>query len=106
MMRNWILVLGGSMLLAIAGCGKSVTTESQAAAPPPATPASPGAAPTYGTASGMGFSTGDAAHSSGQGSGMMGYHGTGAAGTSGAISDQHVVPEPPKSTTEPVLPAP
>jgi hypothetical protein len=54
----------------------------------------------------MGFSTGDAAHSDGQGSGLMGYHGTGAMGTSGAISDKHEVPAPPKSTTEPVLPAP
>jgi hypothetical protein len=106
MMRKWILVLGGSMLLAVASCGKSVETEDQAAAPPPPTPASPGAAPTYGTPSGMGFSTGDAANTDGQGSGMMGYNGTGKMGTSGAISDKHEVPPPPASTTQPVLPAP
>ena len=103
-MRKRILVLVGSMLLAVAGCGKSDVTEDQLPPPPAPTPASPGAAPTYGTASGMGFSTGDAAHSDGQGSGMMGYHGTGAAGTSGAITDQHEVPPPPASTTQPVLP--
>ncbi len=103
-MRNSILVVVGSMLLAAAGCGRSDVTEDAVATPASATQPSPGAAPTYGTPSGMGFSTGDAAHSDGQGSGLMGYHGTGAMGTSGAISDQHEVPPPPPSTTQPVLP--
>jgi len=104
MMRNWILILGGSMLLAVAGCNKSdVTADSLPPSPPPS-PASPGAAPTFGKPSGMGFSTGDAAHSDGQGSGLMGYHGTGAMGTSGAISDKHPAPEPEKPSTQPVLP--
>ncbi len=112
MMRHWIAAAGGTVLLGltmaggIAGCGRSDDTALVPATTPPPTPASPGAAPTYGTPSGMGFSTGDAAHSDGQGSGLMGYHGTGAMGTSGAISDKHEVPAPPKSTTEPVLPAP
>jgi hypothetical protein len=53
----------------------------------PATPSDPGGAPTYGTASGMGFSTGNAAQAGGQGTGLMGFHGTGSAGTSGTITD-------------------
>ena len=50
-------------------------------------------APTFGTPSGMGFSTGDAAHTDGQGSGQMGFHQTGAAGTSGTITDHRMVAE-------------
>jgi hypothetical protein len=60
--------------------------------PPPGseTGSNPGGAPTFGQPTGMGFSTGDAAHSGGQGSGLMGYHNTGAAGTSGAITDARI----------------
>jgi hypothetical protein len=60
--------------------------------PPPGseTGSNPGGAPTFGKPTGMGFSTGDAAHSGGQGGGLMGYHNTGAAGTSGAITDARV----------------
>ena len=106
-MRNgtWIVGLTGAMLLAVSGCGNSDSTE--ATATPTTAPvevASPGAAPTYGTASGMGFSTGDAAHG-GQGSGAMGYHGTGEMGTSLAITDKHPAAEPEKPTTMPVLQA-
>jgi hypothetical protein len=57
----------------------------------------------FGKPSGMGFATGDAVHTDGQGSGLMGYHGTGATGTGGTITDTHAVPPPPP-TTEPVLP--
>jgi len=112
MIRHWISVGGGSVLLALAvagglaGCSKSDATTEMPLTTAAPTPASPGAAPEYGTPSGMGFSTGDSAHSDGQGSGLMGYHGTGAMGTSGAISDKHAVPAPPKAATEPVLPAP
>lgn len=100
------MFFGGCLVLAAGGCGRSQTTQDSVDAAPAPTPASPGAAPTYGTPSGMGFSTGDAAHSDGQGSGLMGYHGTGSMGTSGAISDKHEVPEPPVNATQPVLPAP
>jgi hypothetical protein len=102
MKRNLILVLG-SMLLTAAGCNNSQKTADEIQPPPPS-PASPGAAPTYGKASGMGFSYGDAAHSDGQGSGLMGFHGTGSMGTSGAISDKHEAREPDKASTQPVLP--
>jgi hypothetical protein len=107
MMRigTWIVGLSGAMLLGVWGCGKGETadvTENPTTAPVEV--ASPGAAPTFGTPSGMGFSTGDAAHG-GQGSGAMGYHGTGSMGTSLAITDQHPAPEPAKATTLPVLQA-
>lgn len=109
MMRHWIQTAGGALILglmAVGGCGRNTDATAQMpATTAPPTPASPGGAPNYGTPSGMGFSYGDAAHSDGQGSGLMGYHGTGAMGTSGAISDRHPVPEPPKNAaTEPVLP--
>jgi hypothetical protein len=52
----------------------------------------------------MGFSTGDAAHNDGSGSGLMGFHGTGAMGTSNAITDNHPAQAPTFPTTEPVLP--
>jgi hypothetical protein len=64
------------------------------------TPPSPGGAPSFGSPSGMGLSTGDAAHSSGMGTGLMGFHGTGAAGTSGAISDRSPVNRVVPETTE------
>ena len=63
-----------------------------------------GGAPTYGEPTGTGFYTLDAAHGSGTGSGMMGYHGTGAMGTSAAISDMHKTPPPPKNAPQWVLP--
>ncbi len=63
-----------------------------------------GGAPTFGDATGTGFHTGDAAHSGGQGSGLMGFHGTGALGTSAAISDMHHA-ERPAQERPPVGPA-
>jgi hypothetical protein len=54
-------------------------------------------APTFGTPSGMGFATGDSAHT-GQGSGQMGFHQTGAAGTSGTITDHRIAAEQPDAT--------
>ncbi len=51
-------------------------------------PSSPGGAPAFGAPSGMGFPTGDAAHSGGQGGGLMGFGGTGANGTNGTITDR------------------
>jgi hypothetical protein len=66
--------------------GKDVTGP----APGSETGSNPGGAPSFGQATGTGFSTGDAAHSGGQGGGLMGYHGTGSAGTSGAITDPRV----------------
>ena len=50
------------------------------------TPPSPGGAPTFGSPSGMGFSTGNAAQSGGQGSGLMSFNHTGEYGTSGTIT--------------------
>ena len=63
-----------------------------------------GGAPTFGEATGTGFHTGDAAHSSGTGSGLMGFHGTGAEGTINAISDMHPAGDPPKDAPVPILP--
>jgi hypothetical protein len=80
--------------------GQLANTESGAGA---------GGAPSFGAPSGMGFSTGDAAHSGGQGGGLMGFHGTGKEGTSGAMTDMHVAMaqepetahEAPAATTKP-----
>ena len=55
-----------------------------------------GGAPPLGEYAGNGFSTGDSAHAGGTGSGLMGWHGTGAQGTSMAISDKHDAGELPK----------
>jgi len=118
--------LGTSLLLAAAGCGR---TDSTSATPPNtgtgmtgigsgAAVTGPngndvamgpngggaGGAPSFGDATGTGFSTGDAAHSGGQGSGLMGFHGTGALGTSAAISDMHQTDAPAKNAPVPVLP--
>jgi hypothetical protein len=102
----WAWIACSATLLISTGCDK----DEPAAAAPSTQPVYGGAggAPTFGTASGMGFSTGDAAHSDGQGSGLMGYHGTGSMGASGAITDKHevVIPRSAVPTTEPVLPAP
>jgi hypothetical protein len=90
----------GSLL---GGCGD----EAEKAPAPTTAPlavSNPGGAPSYGTQSGMGFSTGDAAHNDGSGSGLMGFHGTGAMGTSNAITDNHPAQAPTFPTTEPVLP--
>ncbi len=81
------------------GSGKDVTGPIASAAPDGA-----GGAPTFGEATGTGFPSGDAAHAGGQGSGLMGFHGTGAKGTSYAISDTHPAGEPPKSQVQWVLP--
>jgi len=98
-------LLCGSILLAGNGCGN----DTQASGPTTPAVASPGAAPTGGTQSGMGFATGNA-HSDASGSGLMGFPlgptGTGAMGTSSAISDNHPIGAPTFPTTEPVLPAP
>jgi hypothetical protein len=86
-----------------ANMGRQVTgpTADQVGAPP----APPWlSAPTFGEATGTGFATGDAAHASGQGSGLMGYHGTGAMGTSFAISDDHKAPPVAKNAPPFVLP--
>jgi len=48
-----------------------------------------GGAPSYGQPSGMGLYSGDSMHGA-QGSGLMGYHGTGQAGTSSAITASYV----------------
>lgn len=50
-------------------------------------PRDPAGAPTAGVPSGMGFYTGSAAEYGGMGTGLMGFHDVGAAGTSGAITD-------------------
>lgn len=47
----------------------------------------PAGAPPSGAASGMGFYTGSAGQTGGMGTGLMGFHDVGAAGTSGAITD-------------------
>jgi hypothetical protein len=99
---------GGGLLLA--GCGDPAdqpTTKPAVVAefgPTTRPDASPAGAPTYGKDSGMGFSTGDAAHSGGQGSGLMGYHGTGSVGTNGAITDSNAVKDPVDNPISPVLP--
>ena len=106
-----ICVLSGSAVLII-GCSKKETESQPEGADSKANfpiieqpPRSPGGAPTYGKPSGMGFTTGDAAHSDGAGSGLMGFHGTGQMGTSGAITDRHNFQLPNTPTTDPVLPA-
>lgn len=93
------------MAVGLVGCGGDPAGETPPTSPntAPTEARSPGAAPSFGKPSGMGFSTGDAIHTDGQGSGMAGYHGTGATGTAGTITDTHEVP-PPQATTEPVLP--
>ena len=47
----------------------------------------PSGAPHFGSPSGMGFNTGSAGQTGGMGTGLMGFHDVGAAGTSGAITD-------------------
>jgi len=117
---------GATLLAAVAGCGKTdSTTATPANTGTGMTGMGPGAqvtgpnnndvamgpnnggaggAPSYGDATGTGFYTGDAAHSGGQGSGLMGFHGTGAMGTSAAISDMHKTEAPAKDAPVPVLP--
>jgi hypothetical protein len=77
-----------SAALLIAGCDQNESTSADEFAN---TPSSPGGAPSFGSPSGMGFSTGDAAQAGGQGGGLMGFHHTGEAGTSGTITQK--VPE-------------
>ena len=48
----------------------------------------PGGPPVFGVATGTGFSTGDSDQAGGMGSGLEGFHGLGAAGTSGSITDK------------------
>jgi hypothetical protein len=78
----------------------------QATGPTAAAPTGQGAggAPSFGEATGTGFPSGDAAHSGGQGSGLMGFHGTGYEGTSAAVSDMHPVGPPAANAPAPVLP--
>jgi hypothetical protein len=64
--------------------GKEVTGPDQNGGTFVPNPAGPVVA---GAASGMGFNTGDASQTGGMGTGLMGYHDVGAAGTSGAITD-------------------
>jgi hypothetical protein len=49
----------------------------------------PGGAPNFGSPSGMGLSTGNAAQSGGQGTGLMDFHHTGEYGTSGTITQPY-----------------
>jgi hypothetical protein len=102
--RTALYAACGVMAVGLIGCGGNDTAETPTSpTTQPIEASSPGAAPTFGKASGMGFATGDAIHTDGQGSGMAGYHGTGAAGTAGTVTDTHPV-GPPPATTEPVLP--
>ena len=72
---------------------------------PPARPTPGPAGPRpYGEAEGNGFHSGDADHSGGTGSGLMGFHGTGYEGTSAAISDMHKTDPVPKDAPKWVLP--
>jgi hypothetical protein len=93
------------------GCGRSESTTSTPAnsgdgMSGPAAEAEPrvygsaaAGAPSFNApASGMGFTVGDALHADGQGSGLMGFHQTGAAGTSGTITDRRIGPEQPDTT--------
>jgi hypothetical protein len=101
--------LAGTGLM-LAGCGNSgdePTTQPVKVAefgPTSRPDANPAAAPTFGKASGMGFSTGDAVHSGGTGSGLAGYHGTGTEGTNGTITDSHPVKLPVENPTSPAVP--
>jgi hypothetical protein len=101
------VVVCGAMALGLVGCGGDDTT-AQAPATQPVAVSSPGGAPTFGQPSGTGFSTGDSIHSTGQGSGAMGYNNTGATGTSNSITDTHPVEVAPKNDANkpPVLQAP
>ncbi len=123
------ILLGATLVATALGCGKADPTaqaagvksnqqlmmdlshgvplyDPQAIGLGAASPTDPGAggAPTFGDATGTGFHTGDAAHSGGTGSGLMGFHGTGALGTSAAISDMHTTEAPPKNAPAFILP--
>jgi hypothetical protein len=81
------LALGVACLIAAAGC--DITSSSSTNSPQantdlvvPVTQPNPGGAPAFGSASGMGFSTGDAAQSGGQGTGLMSFNNTGEYGLS------------------------
>ncbi len=95
------------MALVLTGCGSDDSSAQAPATQPVLATASPGAAPSFGTPTGTGFSTGDGIHSTGQGSGAMGYHGTGANGTSNSITDTHPVDVEPREDAKkpPVLQA-
>jgi hypothetical protein len=76
------LALGIALLMAAAGC--DITSSSSTNSPQantdlvvPVTHPSPGGAPVFGSPSGMGFSTGDAAQAGGQGAGLMSFNNTG-----------------------------
>jgi hypothetical protein len=83
--------------LTLFGCGRDETAP-VAADEPRVYGAAAAGAPSFGTPTGMGFNTGDAAHADGQGSGLMGFHETGAAGTSGTITDRRIAVEQPDTT--------
>ncbi len=95
-----------AMALVLVGCGGDDTT-TQVPTTQPLAVASPGGAPSFGQPTGTGFSTGDGIHSTGQGSGAMGYHSTGAAGTSNSITDTHPAEVDPRADAKkpPVLQA-
>jgi hypothetical protein len=107
-LKSLCVITAAAAPLCILGCEQSDKSHSEPPPPMIETGQNPGGAPTFGTPSGMGFSTGDAAHSGGQGGGLMGYNHTGAAGTSGTITDARtdlrdesrgVIVEPPKPET-------
>jgi hypothetical protein len=79
--------------LTLFGCGRDETAPVAADEPRVYGAAAAGAPSFNAQPSGMGFNTGDAAHADGQGSGLMGFHETGAAGTSGTITDHRIAPE-------------
>ncbi len=93
--QHWCLAIAA---LGLVGCDLS-SDRSAYFEPPAATHAANAAgAPSYGTASGMGFYTGDAGQSGGMGTGLMGFNGVGSTGTSGTITSL-----PPNITMPPGL---
>jgi hypothetical protein len=85
------LAIALTIALLAAGCVLTSSTSTNDATASsdlivPVTTPSPGGAPLFGSPSGMGFTTGNAAQSGGQGSGLMSFNNTGAYGTSGTIT--------------------
>jgi hypothetical protein len=91
MNKKMKLAIGLAIALLAAGCVVTSSTSTNNATAStelivPVTTPNPGGAPAFGSPSGMGFTTGDAAQSGGQGSGLMSFHDTGEYGTSGTIT--------------------
>jgi hypothetical protein len=86
------LVIGLSLALLAAGCDVNSDRSAYFEAPAANATPNPGGAPVYGVPSGMGFYTGDAAQTGGMGTGLMSFHGTGSAGTSGTLTDIRTSP--------------